>query len=408
MNIINKLFNNKQSTQLPIKPTQNHFIFSKEQINYDIENYKKINKTYPEFNTLSSLHKITSINEYLCKLNNVSNLYFNKNYKFKLEKDDIYLKNINDLKQFITTCVNKSFSGENGNKQFIKFKISNIINSSINNGLFTINVILKYDPFISLLRELHFENIEAKITVMEKENDFIFIPNNFIPTHCMVFIRDLIDLNINNNNTINLINSIPDQSFLSRSSFFSDNTYNYYLFTTKFINVDDLFNSNNKILYTNNVSCVFLNDLDIYDATTGLTFINEISFNDLIELSIKCLNNNNYQIYTKFKVLNENFVAGDGEGSDLCNQFIKYAKTKYSFMKVFGSAFACEGGFTFNHHHINDPIYSFARCLPMHTSSKTDLRGNNEFHRHYSTNLWYLFLLYFWLNEYGINTTELI
>ena len=76
-------------------------------------------------------------------------------------------------------------------------------------------------------------------------------------------------------------------------------------------------------------------------------------------------------------------------------------------MKKFSSAFACEGGFTFDYHHSLDPIYIFAQILPMYTSSRTDLRGNNEFCRHYSTNLWHLFLLHFWLNEYGIETTDI-
>jgi hypothetical protein len=77
-------------------------------------------------------------------------------------------------------------------------------------------------------------------------------------------------------------------------------------------------------------------------------------------------------------------------------------------MKKFGNAFAHEGGFTFDYHHLNDPLLYFAKSLPMYISSKHDLRGNKDFHRHYSTNMWYLFILYYWLNDYGIETTELI
>lgn len=404
-NIINKLTNPVESinvtnvTKLEIKPTQNHLIISKDQLNCDNENYEKFMKNKNIYNNIyDTYQKITSKFHYVCRLNDCLNRYFNKNYKFKLEKDDVYLKNIEDVKQFVLNCLNKP------EKQmpFIDFAISDTINATTN-SLFTINVVIKYDPFIALLRELHFENINAKITVMEQNDNFIFIPNNFMPTQCMAFIRDLIDSNICDN----FKDQIPNQTFYSANCMWNDYTYNYYVSVKQHITNNNMLNSNFPILNTNKLFCVFVNDKDIYDSTSGLNFIEEISYEDLILLSTKCLNNNNYSIHSGFKVLNNNFFAGDGVGSSLCEGFIRFAKNKYSFMKKFGSAFACEGGFTFDYHYSSDPIYLFAKVLPMYTSSRTDLRGNNEFHRHYSTNLWHLFLLYFWLNEFGIKTTEI-
>ena len=76
-------------------------------------------------------------------------------------------------------------------------------------------------------------------------------------------------------------------------------------------------------------------------------------------------------------------------------------------MKEFSSTNAYEGGFNFDYHHTNDPLLHFVQSLQMYISSRFDLRGNKDFHRHYSTNTWYLFILYYWLNEYGIETTNL-
>jgi hypothetical protein len=221
-----------------------------------------------------------------------------------------------------------------------------------------------------------------------------------MPTHIMAFIRDLIDKNI----YANIL--IPDQHLTYLNSWCGKSeTYNFYY--CNIFAYNDYIDSNN-VLYITKLSNIFINDKDIYDSTSGLNFIDSTDIQNLIKITIDCLNKYNYCNIFNFKVINRDFFAGDGHGSELCENFIKFAKDKYSFMKNFSSAFACEGGFTFDMHHNNDPLYYFAKKLPMYTSSKTDLRGNNDFHRHYSTNLWYLLILYYWLNEYGIETTDLV
>ena len=285
-NIINKLTNPVESmnvtniAKLEIKPTQNHFIISKDQIDYDKENYENFIRNKNTGVIYQTYEKITSKVHYICRLNNCLNKYFNKNYKFKLEKDDIYLKNIDDVKQFVSNCLTK-FKKQ---MQFIEFAIGDTINATTN-SLFTIDVEIKYDPFITLLRKLNFEYINPKITVIEQNNDFIFIPNNFMPIQCMAFIRDLIDSNICDN----FKNQIPNQSFICLNYWLGsyDETYNFYVSDDKLFqnwSNDEISELENKIFYSNKLSCIFLNDKDIYDATSGLNFIEETSYEDLNSL----------------------------------------------------------------------------------------------------------------------------
>jgi hypothetical protein len=424
-NIMNKIYknetsnieNNDISIKPQIKPIQNVFTFTEDLVNDDIDetiNYSQKNNLN-NFFSREEHFKITTTNDYKFVLNKVLNLYFNKNYRFKLEKDQQILRSIYDLKNLLNT----SLIQKEKIRSFINFTLDE---TKIQHKILIIDIYLKYDPILNLLKQLHFEHLESKIIIVENNDEFLFTPSHFMPTHVMAFIRDLIDANIETNFPIN--NIILDQSIL-RICWYSGygNTYNFYnnsicnkyLSDTLNIFTDikymfekhNLEIDSNNFLYFNKLSNIFINDKEIYDSTSGLNFIELITIEELNSITTRCLNKYNYGS-SNFTVINKEFFAGDGKGSELCEQFIKFANNKYSFMKKFSSAFACEGGFTFDYHHSYDPLLYFANSSPMYVSSRTDLRGNRDFHRHYSTNMWYLFILYYWLNEYGIETTELV
>ena len=108
----------------------------------------------------------------------------------------------------------------------------------------------------------------------------------------------------------------------------------------------------------------------------------------------------------QFSVTDSDFNAQ--RVSDKCVKFIKYANKLNSFYKYFHIAGAFEGGFSFETHHILDPLTRLAKYSNSYLSSRYDLRGSKHFNRQYSTNLWYLMLMYFWMKQFGLDLTELI
>ena len=67
--------------------------------------------------------------------------------------------------------------------------------------------------------------------------------------------------------------------------------------------------------------------------------------------------------------------------SDKCVKFIKYANKLNSFYKYFHIAGAFEGGFSFETHHILDPLTRLAKYSNSYLSSRYDLRGSKHFIR---------------------------
>ena len=369
--------------------TKDEFNITEQQFIDDENNHKNFLKEL-NYGISYYIGKISDKNTFKLALNESLNSYFNRNYKFKLDKN-IKIKTIFDMNTLLSNI-------------FIKLKIifpTSLLNIELNeeyiNGkIIIIKINSLNDPFIRLLQTLQFQNVESKIIVMERDNDFVFQPNQFMPTHCMAFIRDLIEsVESDIFHTDQVKRNTYSCNFYSKLNLSVNTTYNYYANA----------NTNTNVLYIGKLFNIFLNDLEIYDATTGLKFINETQIDDLIKITVDTINENNYNKYTGFEVVDKDFYAGDGKGSQKCNNFILYAKNKYCFMKYLTHAFASEGGFTFDHHHYYDPILLFCQKLPMYISSRTDLRGNTKFRRHYSTNVWYIYMLYYWLNIYGIKTT---
>ena len=89
------------------------------------------------------------------------------------------------------------------------------------------------------------------------------------------------------------------------------------------------------------------------------------------------------------------------------NDFTKFAEKKRCFMGnlIYDSKYPNK--FSFEYHHRNDPVHELIKCAELNVDSIYNIEGNFKLKRTHGTNLWYLFLLSFWLNKFGIKTKEI-
>lgn len=284
--------------------------------------------------------------------------YFNTNYIFSINKKcDISLQKIFNMVA----------------SEKIKF-----MDIKYSDKTFMIEVL--NDPGLELLKLFKFDNIKSSITVNETDTHYVFSPNEYMPTCIMSFFRDLIIKNIKLSIDGDIFDEFIDEyDTKDIVGYYNDNNSN----GIKIDGGSTLLSKHSEI--KNIIKKVDLKDLK--------DMMNKIGEKNFCELS--------------FTILDDNFLAAHGNRNKSCDDFIKYASTKYSFMKDFGYAYAYEGGFTFQSHHTNDPLNKLMKYTNCYISSRYDLRGMNKFRRQYSTNGWYMWMLHYWLNEYGVKVSDM-
>lgn len=316
--------------------------------------------------------KLTKDNSYSI-LNNFCTKYFNPNYAFSIQKNALKNKNLS-ISDIINNIQNDSDIGI----LFSKFNYENEF----------IEIDSKYDPGLLLLKELHFDNVCAKIKISDCGTYYYFTPNRYMPTHWIALIRDLIENRLEiDKKCIHLYNSLSSDVSAIKINKVS---YLWTLPKQKYeyieaMSFDDLMKIVTKVLKLNSVYAFF------QVVPTAHTLIpNSLSYYQ---------NNTNYR--------SDDFIARNINPTKLCDVFVEFACKQHSYMGSFSYSHAVEGGFGFDFHHKGDPLVELLWYSNLYTFTRFDIRGNTVFLRQHGTNLWYLLLLNFWIKKFGVRTTPL-